>query len=537
MEIKSYDFQAGDFKNWEIANPYHCLYILEGKKYMYIGETSNVKRRAKEHKQEVKEKRYQFHTMHIVTDHHANATIMRHYERLLTSLMEIEGRYIVVSESKYKYIFYDKKNEYELKFDKLWLLLEKKGLVREKEFDNLLTMEKFSQSPFKLLNEEQKKTLKAILNILNTKEDQPVDKNYQARPLKITGMAGTGKTVLAITLFDYLKRDIRFHTKKIAVVVANPSLREEIKFTLKCLNCAKNNVIAPIDVTRKKYDIIICDEAHKLRRNKNLLLYSKAFQKGNERLGLDNTHDELDWILMQAKTTILFYDENQIVSPSEIPKEVFKKKIETQERGYRPIELKKQMRVQAGRTYIKYIYDILYGKEPKRKKFNNYILQIVDSYQELNQIIKEKEKKYGLSRKASGYGFEYRNDNTSDSHTILIDHEKAKWNTCTKGWIRKEECKQEIGSIYTLCGIDLNYIGLIIGPELYYDTKEKKIKLKKEEFYDNTVKKQASEEEIYNHVLNAYGILLTRAIMGTYIYICDDNLKKYLKRFFSSERR
>jgi len=169
---------------------------------MYIGETSNVKRRAKEHKQKVKEKRYQFHTMHIVTDYHANATIMKHYERLLTSLMEIEGRYIVVSESKYKYIFYDKKNEYELKFDKLWLLLEKKGLVREKEFDNLLTMEKFSQSPFKLLNEEQKKTLKAILNILNTKEDQPVDKNYQARPLKITGMAGTGKTVLAITLFD-----------------------------------------------------------------------------------------------------------------------------------------------------------------------------------------------------------------------------------------------------------------------------------------------------------------------------------------------
>ena len=52
---------------------------------------------------------------------------MKHYERLLTSLMEIEGRYIVVSESKYKYIFYDKKNEYELKFDKLWLLLEKKG--------------------------------------------------------------------------------------------------------------------------------------------------------------------------------------------------------------------------------------------------------------------------------------------------------------------------------------------------------------------------------------------------------------------------
>ena len=71
---------------------------------------------------------------------------------------------------------------------------------------------------------------------------------------------------------------------------------------------------------------------------------------------------------------------------------------------------------------------------------------------------------------------------------------------------------------------------------MYYDTKEKKIKLNKEEFYDNVVKKQESDVEIYNHVLNAYGILLTRAIMGTYIYICDDNLRKYLEKFFSSER-
>lgn len=168
----------------------------------------------------------------------------------------------------------------------------------------------------------------------------------------------------------------------------------------------------------------------------------------------------------------------------------------------------------------------------KNQKEKN--LKIVESYKELDRIIKDKEKKYGLSRKASGYGFEYRNDNTTDSYTILIDYVKAKWNTCTKGWIRKEECRQEIGSIYTLCGIDLNYIGLIIGPELYYDIKEKKIKLNKEEFYDNIVKNQKFDEEIYKHVLNAYGILMTRAIKGTYIYICDENLRKYFKRFFSS---
>lgn len=536
MKIRAYDFETGDFDNWEIDNNYHCLYILEGDKYLYIGESANVKERAKSHKRNVSENYYQFHTMYIITDNHANATIMKHYEHLLVVLLSIEGKYIVTNERDgYKYSFYYNKNQYELKFDKLWLMLENIGIVREKKFKNLLNSEKFKSSPFKKLNSEQIKALKSIIHVIDSKETDPVDNSYKARPIRITGNPGTGKTVLAITLFDYLKNSEQYRDKKIVIVVANPSLREEIRYALSCLKYCKNNVVAPAELTKKKYDIVICDEAHKLRRFKYLRSYARAFKKGSERLGLTNRYDELDWLLLQSKTLILFYDSRQIVSPSAIPKEDFRKKIETIDRGIRPIELKKQMRVQAGQGYVDYIYDILYGKNPRRKKFSNYVFKIVGSYQELNKIITLKEEKYGLSRIASGYSFEFPNDNTPESHTFIVDSQKAKWNTCTVGWIRKEECKREVGSIYTLSGIDLNYIGVIIGPELYYDKASKKIKLDKDKFYDNTVKCQKSKEAVYDEVLNAYAILLTRGIYGTYVYVCDEDLREYLKQFISND--
>lgn len=87
----------------------------------------------------------------------------------------------------------------------------------------------------------------------------------------------------------------------------------------------------------------------------------------------------------------------------------------------------------------------------------------------------------------------------------------------------------EIESIYTLYGIDLNYIAVIIAPELYYDKQDKKIKVIKKNFYDNSVKKNATYEELLTNILNAYKILLTRGTKGTYIYICNPNLRQYFK--------
>ena len=39
------------------------------------------------------------------------------------------------------------------------------------------------------------------------------------------------------------------------------------------------------------------------------------------------------------------------------------------------------------------------------------------------------------------------------------------------------------------------------------------------------------KDELKKYILNIYGVLLTRGIRGTYIYVCDDKLKAYLSKY------
>lgn len=67
--------------------------------------------------------------------------------------------------------------------------------------------------------------------------------------------------------------------------------------------------------------------------------------------------------------------------------------------------------------------------------------------------------------------------------------------------------------------MNLNYTGAVIGPDLYWDSKAREIKVDRKNFFDNKVKKSSTEEEIKEFVLRAYGLLLTRGIYGN-TYMC-----------------
>ncbi len=91
-----------------------------------------------------------------------------------------------------------------------------------------------------------------------------------------------------------------------------------------------------------------------------------------------------------------------------------------------------------------------------------------------------------------------------------------------------------MGSIYSLVGLDLNYAAVVIGPDLYYDRADQKIKVNKKHYFDNKVKTGGSDEELREYVLNTYAVLLTRGIYGTYVYVCDEALREYLQQYIPS---
>ena len=101
-------------------------------------------------------------------------------------------------------------------------------------------------------------------------------------------------------------------------------------------------------------------------------------------------------------------------------------------------------------------------------------------------------------------------------------------------WAQQLHTINEVGSIYTIHGFDLNYAGVIIGPSIKYrngkilfdssisynDKAKQKRKL-----FDGT-SKSFGEEFLQNEL----GVLLTRGVNGLYIYACDDALREQLKK-------
>ncbi len=185
----------------------------------------------------------------------------------------------------------------------------------------------------------------------------PHKDGYLPRPILISGDPGTGKTVVATSLFYYLRTQKAYQNLKIGLVYASSTTRSEIQEVFKTVpGLRKKDVISPIAVAKGGYDIVICDEAHRLRQAKNAgQRYNGMIKQMNRTLSLDDSSDELDWLLNFSKYQIFFYDVKQSVSPSDITEKSFAGRLDMNKRGYRPIELREQMRILAGNEYVPYI--------------------------------------------------------------------------------------------------------------------------------------------------------------------------------------
>lgn len=253
-------------------------------------------------------------------------------------------------------------------------------------------------------------------------------------------------------------------------------------------------------------------------------------------MGLDDTHDELDWLLKNSDCLVLLYDPKQIACPSDIPYEVVRQRLEISTGGTRPVELLDQMRIRAGVNYVPYIHAILHQEQPSAICFQNYEFKLFSSFRTMMDALQQKEKAMGLCRLCGGYAWEWVAKNTPATPDISIDGVDIWWNRQTEGWLRNPDARQEMGSIYSLPGLDLNYAAVVIGPDLYFDTVDSSIKVNKKSFFDNKVKRAVTDTELKNYVLNTYAVLLTRGIFGTYVYVCDDNLRTYLQAFIPSAK-
>ena len=345
----------------------------------------------------------------------------------------------------------------------------------------------------------------------------------------IDGGPGTGKSVLAINLLSELIKK----GKMTQYVSRNTAPRSVYSYNLKgTMN--KNNIDnlfktsgSYTSMAEDIFDCLIIDEAQCL----------------TEKSGLFNNYGEnqIKEIIKASKHTIFFIDERQKVHLNDIGtiQEIekwsknFNKKINR-------FSLISQFRCNGSNDYINFVDYILGIKNKFDGSINNYDFKIYDSPSELKNAIVEKNKFY-KSRVLSGYCWNWNKDeiNNSNYHDIKINDFGISWNLGMKQTYAIDDSIDEAGCIHSVQGLEFDYVGVIIGPDLAYDGTKLITNFHNHASTDPSfrgIKKIEKENYEYAQVLadelikNAYRVLLTRGMKGCYVYCTDDRLGSYYKK-------
>ena len=156
-----------------------------------------------------------------------------------------------------------------------------------------------------------------------------------------------------------------------------------------------NQVLSPSDITKKKYDILLVDEAHRLHQYKNIS-YMGSFKENCRKLGLTTDADELDWVLLQSDCAILFYDRDQVVGPSGIDEDRFREKIQKEADEEKRItayfNLITEMRVLGGNDYIDFVKNLLNGICTEKYSSDQYELGLYNDFAAFQRDMYQNEK-------------------------------------------------------------------------------------------------------------------------------------------------
>ena len=136
----------------------------------------------------------------------------------------------------------------------------------------------------------------------------------------------------------------------------------------------------------------------------------------------------------------------------------------------------------------------------------------------------------------AGFAWPWASKNNPAAIDIRLDGLELQWNQTAVDWVNSPTSKYEVGSIHTIQGYDLNYAGVIIGPDIGYDAKTKQITFYRKNYHDVKGRENNAargivytDDDILQWVLNIYRVLLTRGIKGTFIYVCDPALREQIR--------
>lgn len=352
----------------------------------------------------------------------------------------------------------------------------------------------------------------------------------------IQGGPGTGKSVVALNLLGALlarEKNARYVSKNAAPrAVFEAKLAGTFKKTrISNLFSGSGSFTSP---EKDGFDVLIVDEAHRLNEKSGLY--------GN--LG----ENQIKELITASRCTVFFVDDDQRVTLADIG-HTGELRRWAAELGADVIEMElaSQFRCNGSDGYLAWLDDTLAIRPTANTELDGlgYDFRVVDTPAELHQLIEARNQASNKARVVAGYCWGWPSkDNPQADDIVIVQPDgqtyRRQWNLTKDGslWIMAPESVQQVGCIHTCQGLEVDYVGVIIGPDLIYREGRVQTRPDARARSDKSIKglkammkadRQAAQELADRIIKNTYRTLMTRGMKGCYVHCCDPELADYLR--------
>ena len=356
--------------------------------------------------------------------------------------------------------------------------------------------------------------------------------------LIVEGGPGTGKSVLAINLLVSLTAEgiaSQYVTKNAA-----PRSVYSVKLSGSYKKSYINNLFVGsgtfIETMPNTLGALIVDEAHRLN------MKSGMFSNLGE--------NQIKEIIKTARFSVFFVDDCQRIHMKDIGSVKYIKQCAEEMGADVHLEhLSSQFRCNGSDGYLSWLDNALQIRETANIRLTeeDYDFRIYDSPTEMFEEIKRKNQSNNKSRVVAGYCWDWNSKQNHASYDIIIPQFgfRKQWNfNSNEPWLIGEKSIDQIGCIHTCQGLELDYVGVIVGPDLSYKNNRVVTDGFKRSPNDQSLKgfkamvaKRPPEalQAADAIIKNTYRTLMTRGMKGCYVYFYDKALADHFRELMAEK--